>query len=221
MTDYPLQLSEGHLFLEVDGDRWLIDTGAPASFGRSGAVIDKRRFEVSAASAGLDATTLSGMVKVECQGLFGADVLSHFDWILDPGRGVARVSAGELAHQGDRVAVETFMDIPIVEAGIGAGSCRMFFDTGAQISYLGGDRLGAWPARGRTTDFYPGLGEFEVEVHEVEIGLGGARRQVRCGALPALLQGMLTMAGTAGIIGNEILTDRVTGYFPRRRLLVT
>jgi hypothetical protein len=32
---------------------------------------------------------------------------------------------------------------------------------------------------------------------------------------------MLTMAGTAGIVGNEILNDRVTGYFPRRRLLVT
>ena len=221
MTDYPLHLREGHLFLEVDGDRWLIDTGAPASFGRSGAVIDGRRFEVGASSAGLDASSLSAMVKVECQGLFGADVLSHFDWILDPGHGVARVSAGELTHQGGRVPVDMFMGIPIVEADIGAGTFRMFFDTGAQISYLEDGRLAPWPATARTTDFYPGIGEFEVEVHEVEVGLGGARRRVRCGALPAPLQGMLTMAGTAGIVGNEILNDRVTGYFPRRRLLVT
>jgi len=221
MTDYPLQLREGHLFLEVDGDRWLIDTGAPASFGQSGAVIDGRRFEVGATSAGLDASKLSAMVRVECRGLFGADVLSHLDWIFDPVRGVARVSAGELAHTGSRVPLEMFMGIPIVEAGIGAGTCRMFFDTGAQISYLEDDRLAAWPARGRTTDFYPGIGEFEVEVHEVEIRLGGARRQVRCGALPAPLQGMLAMAGTAGIVGNAILDDRVTGYFPRRQLLVT
>lgn len=30
----------------------------------------------------------------------------------------------------------------------------------------------------------------------------------------------LMMAGAQGIIGNQILTNRVVGYFPRRRLLV-
>jgi hypothetical protein len=30
----------------------------------------------------------------------------------------------------------------------------------------------------------------------------------------------LMMAGTEGIIGNEILQDRVAGYFPRRQELV-
>jgi hypothetical protein len=30
----------------------------------------------------------------------------------------------------------------------------------------------------------------------------------------------LTMAGVEGIIGNELITDRALGYFPRRQKLV-
>lgn len=219
MTEYPLHLREGHLYLELDGALWLIDTGAPQSFGRAGAVIAGRRFEVGTATAGLDASALSAMVKVECQGLFGADVLSHLDWILDLPGGVARVSAGELAHEGTRVPLESFMGIPIVQAQVGVERCRLFFDTGAQVSYLDDRLLAPWPRTGTVTDFYPGIGKFETDVHEVEIGVGGAPRRLRCGALPGPLQGMLAMANVAGIVGNEILHDRVTGYFPRRSVL--
>ena len=221
MTDYPLHLREGHLYLEAEGVLWLLDTGAPLSFGRSGPVIAGRRFEVGVTSAGLDASSLSAMVNVECEGLLGADVLAELDWILDLRGGAARASAGELVHAGTSVSLENFMGIPIVEARVGAETCRLFFDTGAQISYLEDDRLASWPRREQITDFYPVIGQFQIDVHEVEIELGAVRRPIRCGALPASLQGLLAMAGVAGIVGHEIVNDRVTGYFPRRGVLVT
>ena len=220
MTEYPLHLREGHLYVEVDGAMWLLDTGAPQSFGRSGVAIAGRPFEVGAASAGLGAAGLSDLVKVDCAGLFGSDVLSHLDWILDLRAGVARVSSGQLEHQGTSIPLEGFMGIPIVEARVGTGRCRLFFDTGAQISYLEQNLLGTGTRTGRMTDFHPSIGEFETDVYEVEIGLGGTAWRIRCGSLPGPLQGLLGMAGVAGILGNEVMRDRVTGYFPRRSMLL-
>ena len=35
MTTLQIIFRDGHLFVEIDGGRWLFDTGAPASFGES------------------------------------------------------------------------------------------------------------------------------------------------------------------------------------------
>ena len=51
-------------------------------------------------------------------------------------------------------------------------------------------------------------------------GLAQRHRIHPRGTLPGLLGMTLMMAGAQGIIGNQILTNRVVGYFPRRRLLV-
>ena len=36
MNTLPLQVREGHVFVELGGELWLVDTGAPTSFGTSG-----------------------------------------------------------------------------------------------------------------------------------------------------------------------------------------
>jgi hypothetical protein len=113
------------------------------------------------------------------------------------------------------------MGIPIVTVWIRGTSCRMFFDTGAQISYLQNDEIRAsFPAIERVTDFYLGMGQFETDTHRVDIALGSLDLTIRCGRLPGILGAMLMMAGTEGVIGNEILMKRKSGYFPRRNLLV-
>lgn len=50
--------------------------------------------------------------------------------------------------------------------------------------------------------------------------LGKTHYQLRCGALPELLGMSLMLAGVEGIVGNEIMTNRVVGYFARRNQLV-
>jgi hypothetical protein len=54
----------------------------------------------------------------------------------------------------------------------------------------------------------------------VPVALGEVNYTLRCGTLPALLGMTLMMAGTAGIVGNAVLTGRTVGYFPRRCVLV-
>ncbi|MEW6246446.1 MAG: hypothetical protein AB1555_07030 [Nitrospirota bacterium] len=221
MNTVPLKLRDGHLFLELNGEFWLLDTGAPTSFGASGSLsLAGKRFSLGATYLGLTASTLTRFVGVPCAGLLGADVLGCFDYIFDVAGGTLTVSTNELAHSGQTVPLSEWMGIPILTARITGREYRMFFDTGAQISYWQDDALAAFPAAGRVTDFYPGIGQFQTETYQVEIALGGVVLTLRCGRLPGLLGGTLMMADTQGIVGNEILCGRPVGYFPRRHALV-
>jgi hypothetical protein len=217
----PLQLRDGHVFVEIASELWLVDTGAPTSFGASPTVtIAGERFELDTTYLGLTAATLSEFVGVPCAGLLGADVLGRFDHIFDSAAGKLTVSTAELTHSGQPIRVEDLLGIPIVTAHIGGRPYRMFFDTGAQISYLPEDALKSFPAAGRVADFYPGFGQFETDTHDVEISLEGVPFTLRCGTLPGLLGMSLLVSGTDGIVGNAILSDRTVGYFPRRGVMV-
>ncbi len=92
------------------------------------------------------------------------------------------------------------MGIPIVTARVGDSDYRMFFDTGAQTSYFQDDSLTSFPSAGRVTDFYPGVGQFQTDTHDVPVSLGGVVFSLRCGRLPGLLGATLMMAGTVGIV---------------------
>jgi hypothetical protein len=220
MTTLPLIFNHGHLFVELEGHLWLFDTGAPTSFGAADSLLmGNEQFSLSSNYFGLTAETLSQYVGVECSGLLGADVLGRFDHILDTTGGRLTISTTELSHDGQRVNLDEFMGIPIVTTRIGGSDYRMFFDTGAQISYFQEESLTDFPQAGSVTDFYPGVGQFQTDTHEVPITLGDISFLLRCGCLPGLLGATLMMADTQGIIGNQVLIDRVVGFFPRRCIL--
>jgi len=220
MTMLPLHLLCDHLFLEVAGGHWLLDTGAPTSFGDLDALsIAGERFKIQESYVGMTAKTLSEAVRVPCRGLLGADVLGRFDWILDIPSGTASMSPGELRPSGTLVHADSFMGIPIVSVTVRDHALRMFFDTGAQISYLQDDVRSSFPSSGTLVDFYPGFGRFETETHAVTLALGDMEQTVRCGELPGILGMTLAAAGTQGILGLEIIRGRCTGYAPRRGLI--
>ncbi len=213
--------SGGHLFLEVAGAVWLVDTGAPVSFGaREAFTLAGEVFQLSRHHRGLSVEALSGFVGVECAGLLGVDVLGRFDFLLDAPRGVATISTADLEHRGAIVELDDIMGVPIVSARVGGADHRMFLDTGAPLSYLQREALAAFPSAGRAADFHPSVGQFQTETHSVEVALAGVDFTLRCGVLPEALGASLLPTGIAGIIGSAVFADRVVGYFPRRRRLV-
>jgi len=221
MNTLPLQLRDGHLFVELGGELWLLDTGAPTSFGTSHSLtIADEQFSLGTSFLGLNAAILQQFVGLPCVGLLGADVLGRFDHLFDITGGRLTVSTAELQHSGQTVPLDDYMGIPIVTARVGSYDYRMFFDTGAQISYFQNGTLAEYPSAGTVTDFYPGVGQFQTQTHDVPVSLGGVAFTLRCGALPGLLGQTLMMAGTEGIVGNAILSSRSVGYFPRRRTMI-
>ena len=151
--------------------------------------------------------------------LIGANILGCFDHIFNIAARTLTVSAAELSHEGQNVRLDSFMGIPIINAIINDSDHRMFLDTGAQISYFQEGSLAESPSAGSVTDFYPGVGQLQTNTHIVPIALGDSPFLFRCGRLPDALGTTLMMAGTKCIIGNQLLIDRVVGFFPRRGLL--
>lgn len=220
MTTLPINFRDGHLFVEIDGRLWLFDTGAPTSFGESNEItLDAQCCRLSNGYMGLSASTLSQFTGVECSGLIGADILGKFDHLLDVPSGTVTISTGDLEHTGETLPLSDFMGIPILTVRIASNDYRMFFDTGAQISYFQEDTINDFPSAGTATDFYPGVGQFQTDTHQVQVRLGEGEFTLCCGTLPGLLGATFMMAGTSGIIGNQIMKNRVIGYFPRRDLL--
>jgi len=220
MTTLPIIFRDEHLFVEIDGYLWLFDTGAPASFGESNEItLDTQCFQLSNDHLGLSASTLSQFTGVECRGLIGADILCKFDHLLDVPSGTVAISTDDLEHTGKTLPLSEFMGIPILTARIASGDYQMFFNTGAQISYFQENTITDFPSAGTVTDFYPGIGQFKTDTHKVKVELGDCAFTLRCGTLPGLLGATLMLAGTSGIIGNQIMRNRAIGYFPRRNVL--
>lgn len=221
MTTMPLTLTRGHLFVEVEGNLWLVDTGAPTSFGVTPSLaFAAEQFSLGRSLMSLTAETLSESVGVQCCGLLGADILGRFDHIINLGEGSLQVSAAELSHDGQCIPLDNWEGIPIVTARIGSKDYRMFFDTGAQVSYFQDDSLSSFPSAGSLNDFYPGLGQFQTDTYEVPVRIGGESFTLRCGgSLPDTLAAILRAIDTQGIIGNQVLVDRVVGFFPRREMI--
>jgi hypothetical protein len=221
MQTFPLILENGHLLIALAEGSFLFDTGAPTSFGKVSPVnVAGQNFNLPPSYMGLTVDLLSTYVKRKTDGILGGDILNRFDLLIDVPQSRVCFSESPLDCLGEELALEEFMGVPILHANIAGESARMFFDTGAQISYFQGDSLSTFPAEGMINDFYPGIGPFSTETFRIPIQLGSSSNKIRCGQLPAMLGMTLMLAGTQGIVGNEVLLERMVGYFPRRHRLI-
>ena len=115
MNTLPLQLRDGHLFVELNGELWLLDTGAPTSFGTANSLsFAGGQFRLGSSYLGLNTGTLSRFVGVQCVGLLGADILGRFDIIFDIPQSTIGFSIDELSLPGQPVRLDEFMGIPIL-----------------------------------------------------------------------------------------------------------
>jgi hypothetical protein len=218
---FPLKLQNGHLFIEISGQTFILDTGAPSSFGTDSSVtLHEMTFDLPSSYLGLTAANLSDLVGYPVSGIFGADILNRFDVLIDCLSGRISFATEQIEFPGNTLSTDEFMGIPVIDVTIAGVPHRMFFDTGAQISYFQDDSISRFPNMGSATDFYPGFGQFETETWRVDMQVGQDAFQLRCGTLPDLLGMTLMMADAEGIIGNEILQDRKAGLFFRRNRLV-
>jgi hypothetical protein len=217
---FELKFLERHLYLSLGDQLWLFDTGAPQSFGEGEKLsIMGKEFPLASSFMGLDANKVSEHAGVEMQGLLGADIINHFDYRIDVQNEYIEISEDEIEMGEPSLQIKEFMAIPILTAEIGGAEYSMFFDSGAQYSYFQEDELSSFPPLGKVADFYPGVGPFETDTFSVPMNISSVDISTQCGKLPDLLAMTLSMADTSGIIGNELLIDRVVTYSPRRNVL--
>lgn len=213
---YRLKYCNGHIYTEIDGSDWLIDTGSPASFGKIDTIkISNKTFSIQSSLLDLNSTTLSEYVKYETVGLLGTDILNEFNIIFNIKNQQINFSTDKIDLDGEIITLDDVMGIPVVVATVKNNNSRMFFDTGAQISYIQKEDLSYYDSLGTVKDFYPGVGQFETDTAIVDLQLGNLGYKLKCGSLPEMLNMTLLMTQINGIIGNEIMSDAIVGYFPK------
>lgn len=200
-----LDCKGGHMFVSMPEGVFLVDTGSPTSFSRSGRLSFADRAETMPTNAMgmLDADELSGHVGENVDGLIGMDVLSRHLIVFDGDE----MLVDECPIPDSAFTVlesDSFMGIPVVPIQVAGQTVRVFLDTGAKVSYLAAACLENCHIDERLSDFYPGLGRFDVEVLSVPCEVAGFHMKARFGRLPALLQMTLLTGGVHGILGRDL-----------------
>ena len=205
MHTFRYELIDGHIIVREGSVAYLIDTGAPLSIGESGTLsFANGTFEVQNNYMGITPQELSKHVGTDLHALVGADILSNFNLVIDPRSSEIILSDEEITLSGIELEVDYLMGIPIIQAEVNGRAIRMFFDTGAKLSYLDPEITKNYPTLGTSHDFYPGVGLFETQIFRVLIRLGIAEIDLTVGVLPDLLHLTLMLADTSGILGTAI-----------------
>lgn len=205
MNGYSIEIVDNHIISLIDGKRVLLDTGAPNSIsdGSYLAVLGNV-YSFSRNFMGFSIDEISRLVGTEINILLGGDVLTNLNFFVDWDRKTLLFSSTQFEHQGPHVPLDFFMNIPILPLYVDRANLRVFLDTGAKISYLNPDITSNHNHLGRTSDFYPGFGQFYTDIYEVPVMLAYHTFTVIAGHLPTRLQNTLMMANTQGILGNDI-----------------
>lgn len=219
---YPYEMIDGHIIVKSDdGKVCLIDTGSHVSIGGSEHLLFAgARHVLQPSLLGKAAYELPGPIGVRIDVLAGADILNHYDMLIDPVRQVLEFSDEEHDVEGEAIPVELLSGVPVLEADVGGNRINVFFDTGAPVSYAREERLQAFPRVGTANDFYIACGAFQTALHRVPVTLGSRNFTLDIGVLPQALQDALLAVGVEGILGTALLKHFMVAYLPRRKVLI-
>jgi hypothetical protein len=218
---YKLKYSNGHIYVEIDGLDWLIDTGSPSSFGKITSInMLGKNFELEDSFLDLDVESLSEYVNHNVAGLLGTNILNEFNILFDIKNQIIIFSEDKIELVGEVFNIEEVMGVPVLQTQVDNKEISVMFDTGAQLSYFQKEIIDKEDSLGIVKDFYPGIGYFDTDTAMIDIKLGELNYTLKSGYLPKNMNMGLLMTGTEGIIGNDIMLESVVGYFPNENKLV-
>lgn len=226
-SEWPIRLHDGHVYMTIMGCQWILDTGAPVSFGDT----PWHPLDVSAplpprtelANGGWsDARSVSKHLGVKVAGVIGCDFLNRHEVCIDLPKGVFKFLNGGIPQGHTHVLgfPAALRGIPTIKATI-AGECGEYiFDTGAQLSYYVGD-----PPPGHTPtpdfpDFWPGVDNFVTPTFTVDVTFTNYAMPIKFGQPVDGLKATLLQANLKGIIGIDLIRQSSCCYYPRRKLMV-
>lgn len=216
------ELVGGHIIVRSeDGQTCLIDTGSHVSVGGPENIFFAgARHALTPRLLGKAAHELPGPIGVCIDVLVGVDVLNRYDMLIDPVRRVLELSDEEHDVEGKLLPLQLLSGVPMLETGFGDKRIKVFFDTGAPISYASEDILKTYPRVGVAQDYYMTIGAFQMVIHRVPITLESKVIDLGVGVLPPTLHSLLLATGVEGILGTAILDYFAVAYQPRRKRIV-
>ena len=173
MKVFKYNYDSGHILFDVNGLVVLFDTGAPNSVGSGSFSFIDKDYDLQNNYMGLTTSTLSEYIGTQVDILMGADIINNYDICIDSMGN--KITFGEnlsIDEYENVLDIKDFMGIPIIDVTVEGKSMSMFFDTGAQLSYIEPSITNNYTSVGEKEDFYPGVGTFKTNTFDVLTTIG-------------------------------------------------
>jgi hypothetical protein len=215
--EFPFSLIAGHVLCEMDGQRVLVDTGSPESFGRVramrflGALTALPPFPSGGPSTTVD--TIAAEIRAlpgappefSFDVLLGCDVLAGCGMTVDWDRSLLSLNplAPGLLLPPAGVGLTR---LPRIWTEVNGHGFRAFADTGARLSYVVPEHVAAAPPVGTERDFLMGAGAFDTTLVSVGVTLGDRSLDARVGVAGGDVLRLLRATKMDGIVGTDLMS---------------
>ena len=139
---YNYIFENGHCVIDIDGEKWLLDTGSPATFcfdgSKSKITIDGINYQLTH-NPGFNVDNVMRVVGIELKGMIGFDLLSQTSFALYKNNTMefkVDEKALEKLSSINSIPLSINKNVILGEATIEDKKVRVLYDTGAHISYL-------------------------------------------------------------------------------------
>lgn len=182
---YNYKLLNNHYVVEIDGNKYIIDTGSAYSFSfrknLNEVVIDGRRQELihpEDINQPFDLQETFTLVGQEVDGLIGYNAFMHTGLtILKDNEEGGRVEFGALPINGRAVQLDMFMQYHLVPSMFNGRRMNYCIDTGARYGYCNRNLVNGLPAFDKVHDYNPGLGPLDSYNYRLSVDVGGQTYQ--------------------------------------------
>lgn len=201
---YKIISVNGHILINSEEGKLLVDTGCPTSFCKGGRITLSENTEtVPESLMGVDATYITDNVGTEVIGIVGMDFISRHNMAVDLENSTLTF---DCASDGwTPIPSGLIMGTPYIEMEICGRPAKVILDTGAKISYISQHYTDGLESIGTATDFNPAIGgSFQTPMYEGQAALSGKSFTIRLGHLPSLLDILRTNLGVDGFAGADI-----------------
>jgi hypothetical protein len=233
--NYPLEMVNGHMIVDADGEKCLLDTGSLDCIteGNEPAIeFAGRTWHATQKFLGVMLRDIAKQVGIELDAMIGSSVLTSLSWMPRMDEGIVSFYHSPPPEWMDNMAWKESRQslAPLITVGQYSRSYNAVIDTGAKVCYA---KRHIWDSVTgnivNTTDFFPtpkGIEEFDVPMKVTTISMGGAVRKQRngdgeltgmlenfqlpevvlpLGVLPERLESLLDGFGADFILGPELL----------------
>jgi len=210
MPKFNLKIHNGLPVIHDADNTILIDTGAMVTLHKSSILkflSNNYEIDLEADTMGISVDGISELFGIQITTLLGTNILRDFIVIFDYKNKTVEFLEHGSQVAGIEIAIDSFLNIPIIEVLIDNRTLKFFLDTGARISYVSDSVLDNYTSVGTEIDFHPTTGEFETPLYEITTGFANNSFLGKYGKLPESPQAMLNAGGVDGIIGLDFFSN--------------
>jgi hypothetical protein len=219
---YSLWITRGHLFVDVEGQNVLLDTGSHVSIGRSPNMkFAGCQYALVPSYECVRLEPLSDFIGQRVDVLMGMDILGKHNFLIDIESSMLTVSDEAPEASGIVLPLKLYFGVPGTQVKVAGFDIQAIIDTGAWLSYTGGEYVRGCQKLCSKQDYYPAIGDFETDVYKLPLAIGGEELEMPFGVLPPLLSAGLAPLGVECLIGPELF-ERFNVWFlmPAAKLIL-